>query len=106
MMARALAQQTDQLPLVDEAQAAVPPPVIGKSTVQAIRSGLFWSHVGAVRELVLRMAEDYGPTPQIFVAGGDAAKLATYLGPSVRVVPNLVFLGSLITYRSMRSSGN
>jgi type III pantothenate kinase len=102
MMATALAQQTDQLPLIEPSASTQPPPVVGKSTVQAIRSGLFWSHIGAVRELVGRMASDLDTTPEIFVAGGDAAVLAGFLDGSTRVVPNLVFQGILIAHRHQR----
>jgi len=106
MMATALAQQTDQLPLVEPGSSTEPPAVVGKSTVQAIRSGLFWSHVGAVRELVQRITADLGSRPDIFIAGGDAEKLATYLGSSVTVVPNLVFQGILIAFRAASTKRN
>ena len=98
MMAAALAQQTDQLPLIEPSDSTQPPPVVGKSTVQAIRSGLFWSHIGAVRELVGRISSELEVPPEIFVAGGDAEIIAKFLNASVRVVPNLVFQGILIAY--------
>jgi type III pantothenate kinase len=102
MMATALAQQTDQLPLIEPSDSTDPPPVVGKSTVQAIRSGLFWSHIGAVRELVERISAGLDAPPEIFVAGGDAAVLAGFLDGAPRVIPNLVFQGILIAYRQRR----
>ena len=42
MIARALAADTDLLPLVETSFLGAPPPAIGKSTEGAIRSGLFW----------------------------------------------------------------
>lgn len=102
MMATALAQQTDQLPLIEPSDSTEPPPVVGKSTVQAIRSGLFWSHIGAVRELVERISAGLDTPPEIFVAGGDAAVLAGFLDGAARVIPNLVFQGILIAYRQRR----
>ena len=103
MMATALAQQTDQLPLIEPSDWLQTPPVVGKSTIQAIRSGLFWSHVGAVRELVGRIANDLDHPPEIFVAGGDAETIAGFLEPAAQVVPHLVFQGILIAYRHRRS---
>ena len=91
-MARALARKTDLLPLV-EYTPDDPPPVVGKSTIAAIRSGLFWGSVGAVRELLRRMAEPLEREPQLFVAGGDAAKLAPFLSDRGRIVPELVLAG-------------
>jgi len=52
MVGRALAADTDLLPLVEDAFEEVPPPVIGRSTVAAIHSGMFWGGVGALRELL------------------------------------------------------
>lgn len=99
MMATALAQQTDQLPLIEPDDWLQTPPVVGKSTVQAIRSGLFWSHVGAVRELVNRITDELDAPPELFVAGGDAETIAQFLEPAAQVVPHLVFHGILIAYR-------
>jgi type III pantothenate kinase len=101
MTARALASGTDLLPLVEQAVPVEVPPVLGKSTVGAIRSGLFWGSVGAVRELVSRIADDLAGTPQLFVAGGDAEKLAPYLSADVQVVPELVLTGIAITHQSL-----
>lgn len=103
MMATALAHQTDQLPLIRELESQQLPAVVGKSTVAAIRSGLFWGHVGAVRELVQRMAAQAETQPQVFVAGGDAAKLAGYLGPGTRVVANLVVWGLVLCHRHLQN---
>lgn len=96
LTARALAEGTDLLPEVDYDPAAEPPPVVGTSTAAAIRSGLFWGQVGAVRELVQRMSDQLGAAPQVFVAGGDAERLAAFL-PRSQVVPELVLAGIWIT---------
>jgi len=92
LTAKSLAEGTDLLPHVAHDPAADPPPVVGKSTVAAIRSGLFWGQVGAVRELTRRIAAELASPPQLFVAGGDAERLAAFL-PQARVVPELVLAG-------------
>jgi type III pantothenate kinase len=97
-MARALAREADALPLVEYAPEE-PPPVVGKSTTGAIRSGLFWGCVGAVRELLRRMTEQLGQEPQLFVAGGDAARLAPFLTHRPRIVPELVLSGIGLAWR-------
>ncbi len=102
MTARALAEGTDLLPLVDDALVVDAPPVVGKSTVAAIRSGLFWGGVGAVRELVERLAQGASPNPQLFIAGGDAGRLAPYLDDDVRVVSDLVLSGIAIAHQNTR----
>ena len=106
LTAQSLAEGTDLLPHVDHDPAADPPPVVGKSTAAAIRSGLFWGQVGAVRELTQRIAGELASPPQLFVAGGDAERLAAFL-PQARVVPELVLAGIALCARgsSIRPSG-
>ena len=104
LTAKALADGTDLLPLVDHDPAADPPPVVGKSTVAAIRSGLFWGQVGAVRELTHRIAAELASPPQLFVAGGDAERLAAFL-PQARVVPELVLAGIALCARRGEQGG-
>ncbi len=102
VVARALARDTDLLPLVEGSLRDGPPPVVGKSTVAAIRSGLYWGSVGAVGELVRRMAAELGNEPQLFLAGGDAAKLEPYLPLPARVVPELVLSGIALVWQHLQ----
>jgi type III pantothenate kinase len=96
MTARALAEGTDLLPLVEGPLVVDTPAVVGKSTVAAIRSGLFWGGVGAVRELIARISADLAARPQVFIAGGDAGRLAPFLDDDVRIVRDLVLAGIAI----------
>jgi type III pantothenate kinase len=98
LIAHALARGTDRLPLVDDSRFERPPPVIGKSTEAAIRSGLFWGNVGAVREIVARMTDQLGVPPQIFVVGGDARVLASCLASDVLQVRDLILSGIAVTW--------
>lgn len=93
LSARALAGETDLLPLVPVTTNAAPPPVIGKNTEAAIRSGLYWGVVGGVRETVTRMSRDFATPPEIFVTGGDARGLAMELGAAARYIADLCLLG-------------
>ena len=92
MSAQVLASAADLLPLALLETAAEPPPVPGTSTAAAIRAGLFWGAVGAVREIISRYAREY-PQPQVFVTGGDLERLATLVGEETQFVPNLVLSG-------------
>ena len=55
MAARALHHFTDLLPLVDASELESPPPAVGDDTVSAIRAGLYWGAVGAIRQLVAQL---------------------------------------------------
>jgi type III pantothenate kinase len=56
MSARALHEFTDLLPLIEMAELHEAPTEVGKDTVAAMRSGLFWGTIGAARELIARMS--------------------------------------------------
>jgi type III pantothenate kinase len=99
MVATAMAEQTDLLPLVRYSMSDHPPAVVGKSTAAAIQSGLFWGTVGAVREVAGRLSRELQVPPQFFLAGGDAAKLAPFLEATVQIVPELVLAGIALAYR-------
>jgi type III pantothenate kinase len=92
MAAEAL-DKADLLPLTSLAPNDEPPEVVGRSTEQAIRSGLFWGAVGAVREVMDRMATQLAQPPEIFVTGGDLRRLSEQLGDEASFVPNMVLSG-------------
>jgi type III pantothenate kinase len=92
MSAEAL-YDADLLPLAVLSPSDEPPPVAGKNTDQAIRSGLFWGAVGAVRQIVDQMTAQLDQEPEVFVTGGDLRRLAEHLGDDASFVPNLVLSG-------------
>jgi len=83
----------DLLPLAILSPNEQPPPVVGKNTEDAIRSGLFWGAVGAVREIIERIAASLAQPPEIYVTGGDLRQFAEYLGNEASYVPNMVLSG-------------
>ena len=96
MGARALHEFTDLLPLVDLSELTSPPSALGKATVPAMESGLFWGAVGAIRQLVEQLpkaANDCVWRPQVFLTGGAGQSVAELLGADVRYVPNLTLAG-------------
>lgn len=93
MSARALHTFTDLLPLIDMAELATPPPALGTSTIAAMRSGLFWGAVGAIRQLVERLTAQWSTAPQVFLTGGAGPAVAELLGPGSQHVPHLTLAG-------------
>ncbi|UUO06348.1 type III pantothenate kinase [Blastopirellula sp. J2-11] len=99
MAARALAGQTDMLPEITVDVGEIPT-AIGADTLSAMRSGLFYSAVGGVRELIERFtAQLDGPAPQVIFAGGDAAKLAPQMPVASVTIDHLVLGGVAIAAR-------
>lgn len=99
MQAKALFETADQLPLAEWRAGDDPPDVVGKNTEAAIQSGLFWGAVGAVREIIAQVAQRLDHAPQVFVTGGDLARLAPLIGGDMRFVPNMVLAGIAIAAR-------
>ncbi len=100
MSARALHDNTSALPhlLPDALKASVNP--VGKSTLEAIASGLYWGAVGSVSELICRMSKDLDQSPQLFITGGDARLVASNVtnenGPAQHI-PHMVLAGIYLT---------
>lgn len=93
LSAKALHEYTALLPLVSVAELGMKTPEpLGRNTRAAIRSGLFWGQLGAVKELIDRQA---GAEAEIFVTGGGGALLAEHL-PRARFEPHLPLQGLIL----------
>ena len=90
MSARALHEFTDLLPLLDMQSLAEPPAAVGTNTIEAMRSGIYWGAIGAVRTLIDRLALQVAERPQVFLTGGAAPAVATLIDPQAEFVPSLV----------------
>lgn len=69
----ALFEKTAKLPKVT---ARRPARVIGKNTVECIRSGLFWGFAGLIDGIIEKMLGEVGEDPLVIATGGDAALFA------------------------------
>ncbi len=102
MSARALHDYTDLLPRIEMSELAEPPEPLGKATEPAMRSGLYWGAVGAVRELIARMIPDPSMEPELFLTGGAGPMVAKLLSDSAHHVPHLTLAGIALTAESHR----
>lgn len=93
LASESLHANTDRLPRVPVSTNDVPPAAIGRHTEAAIRSGIYWGAVGAVRELLSRMRVELAADPQVFITGGDAAGLSPLIDHDTRFVPHLCLAG-------------
>jgi type III pantothenate kinase len=93
MSARALHEFTDLLPLVEMSEA---PERLGRSTIEAVRFGVYWGAVGALRELIARLTGD-AETAEVFLTGGNAPAVAAIFGEAhprpLQLVPHLTLAG-------------
>ena len=114
LSAQALHHYTALLPLLTVRELANDPPVaVGRHTADAIRSGVYWGHVGALKEVVTRICEQHGlpfpdwqrpdfggESPWLLLTGGGAPFLEPVF-PHVRQVPSLALSGLVLVARQV-----
>lgn len=87
----ALEQKTARLPSVE---ILTPEQACGRSTVESIQSGLYWGHVGLVREISARIAAECFPQGSpIIVATGGFSQLFGGTDLFAAILPDLVLDG-------------
>jgi type III pantothenate kinase len=87
----ALAQRAAKLPKVD---LVAPRSVIGKSTVDAIRSGVVFGFAGQVDGIVGRLREELGPETEAIATGGLAEIVVPHT-ESIDAIDDLLTLTGL-----------
>ncbi|MEZ5557496.1 MAG: type III pantothenate kinase [Pseudomonadales bacterium] len=87
----ALVEKTAKLPSVEIVPVQG---VIGRSTVESIQNGLFWSNVGMVRELTTRMtAEAFPDDPPLRLATGGFSHLFEEQDLFDAIHPDMILVG-------------
>ncbi|MBV8401293.1 MAG: type III pantothenate kinase [Acetobacteraceae bacterium] len=70
-----------------------PQSVIGRSTVPAMQSGMYWGYVGMVEGLVARIASEYGGKLRVVATGGLAPLFAEGTAVIEQIEPDLTLDG-------------
>jgi len=76
-----------------------PDRVIGKNTVQAMRSGIFWGYVSMIEGMVERIRKEYGADMDVIATGGLAALFAECTPVIKASDPDLTLKGLLAIHR-------
>ncbi len=88
MMRQALARSTAQIGIqLGEVQE------FPNTTADAVETGLITACTGAIETLRSRLEKITGILPRLFLTGGDAAMLETFLPPDFVIIPGLVLEG-------------
>ncbi len=95
LQASILAERTALLPRVTVQRPADP---LGQDTEQAMRAGIFYGCVGAIKELAEQYASRLGRWPTLYVCGRDAAVVCAELEIADKVVPDLCLRGVTLAY--------
>lgn len=91
MSMNALETGTAKLPSVEIAK---PERSCGNSTIEAIQSGVFYGHIGLMRELTRRFeTESFGGRKPVVIGTGGFARLFESSGLFDEIIPDLVLQG-------------
>ena len=77
--------------------------VIGKSTTEAMQSGIFWGYVGLVEGMVKRIAEEFGGPLDVVATGGLAPLFHGTTPVITHLDPDITMRGLVEIYRRNRS---
>jgi type III pantothenate kinase len=94
--ADALFQRAARLPRVDVRK---PPTVIGRTTVGAIESGLFYGYLGMVEGLLARMRDELGGRAVAVATGGLAALVVPETEVFAALEPDITMQGLRIIWQ-------
>jgi type III pantothenate kinase len=92
----ALYDKASKLPKIEIQK---PPHVIGKSTVNAMQSGVFYGYIGQVDGIVGRIKKEVDQTPTVIATGGLASLLADDSTTIDYVDPHLTLKGLYLIYQ-------
>jgi type III pantothenate kinase len=93
---RALDMAAAQLPRIGIRR---PPTVVGRSTVPAMQSGVFWGYVGLIEGLIQRIRAERGEAMEVIATGGLAPLMAGATEVISRVDSDLTIWGLRLIYR-------
>ncbi|MCB9855528.1 MAG: type III pantothenate kinase [Phycisphaerales bacterium] len=96
LQAKSLGSGTAQLP---EVTIEAPTSVFGTDTVSAIRNGIVFGAIGAIREIVERYADSLGRWPNLVVTGGNADLIRSQCDFIDHVVPDLCIRGIALAHK-------
>jgi len=74
--------------------------ITGKSTVEAMQSGIYWGYVGLIEGLVRRLLDEHGADMKVIATGGLAGLFNEATDCIRQSDPDLTLLGLLAIYRA------
>jgi type III pantothenate kinase len=94
-----LARAAAKLPRIAVAR---PARVVGRSTVPAMQSGIYWGYVGLIEGLIVRIRAEHGKPTKVIATGGLASLFASGTELIDHVDPDLTMFGLVEIYGDNR----
>jgi len=80
-----------------------PPAVVGRTTINAMESGVFWGYVGMIEGLIERICDERSEKMGVVATGGLAPLFASATAKIDKVDPDLTLWGLRLIYRRNRN---
>jgi type III pantothenate kinase len=80
-----------------------PPSVVGRNTIGAMQSGVFWGYVGLIEGLIRRIRDERGEKMGVVATGGLAPLFAGATDMIDKVDPDLTLWGLRLIFRRNRN---
>jgi len=97
----ALANNTAKL---SQIMVEKPDKIIGKSTKQAMQSGMYWGYIGLINEIIGKIKDEMGKEPVVIATGGLASLYAQSTDTIDHVDEDLISKGLLQIYKMKKST--
>jgi type III pantothenate kinase len=81
-----------------------PANVIGKGTIEAIQSGVFWGYVSLVEGMIARIRKEFGRPMTVMATGGLAALFRDVIPALEHIDPDLTLRGLQLIYLRNRKN--
>ena len=94
---KSLATFADQLPIFSLKK---PKKVIGKNTMEALRSGFYWGYSGLINNIISKIEKETNKKYKIIFTGGYAELFKTSLKRSFRIDKNITINGIIEIYKN------
>lgn len=99
----ALESKTAKLPAIE---LEIPERATGRSTKESIQSGLFFGHIGTIKELISRIKqESFNDSDPFIIGTGGFASMFREFNLFDEIVPDLVLQGIYFTYNLNLAKG-
>ena len=100
---KSLASSADQLPIFSIKRQKK---IIGKNTIEALRSGFYWGYIGLINNIILKIEKETKKKYKIIFTGGHADLFKTSINRSLIVDKNITIKGIIEIFKKNRKHLN
>ena len=93
---RSLAKSADQIPVFSLKKQKK---IIGKNTIEALRSGFYWGYTGLINNIILKIEKETGRKYKIVFTGGHSDLFKTSILRSFTIDKNITITGIIEIFK-------